>query len=358
MSSFLPSLLALAGLAATQEERAIRGVLVFKTARSGSSWLSGLLGRLARVRFYGEVIEWKTCSHYTPTELAGYLDALLTRDSVPKLARHNKSSVQALLAQPRVGGCGESPTEARGAFASPKGACAAVPFAAVLRLTCAKVVLFLRTNLVKMAIARIHDNKVGWSPKICGESRRRLGRGANLHRNCTYVPKRLNVTVRLFMSFLKGKAIQENERLVDAVSSLDQPDSLTMTYENLQRDRAGELEKFKRFVGLEWRGLGGEGLDEQQHLVKAAPDDPRLALTTELWGALDLTFRNTSFSSSSSSFSSRQLVDCLLAMLRAAGPVDFNYAPCVPSFDHQQGRTSGMVVETFAAMYNWIPFAD
>lgn len=170
------------------------------------------------------------------------------------------------------------------------------------------------------------------------------------------------------MNFVRAKAIQDNERLVDSVRAALGADNmlLTMTYEKLQSDRSRELEKFTRFVGLSW--IPGEDVLGEK-LVKASPDDPRTALSQELWDNLDATFRNFSSADDHPHEAAAALSECLVAMLHASGPTDFNYYPCVPSFadqwsaslsehrhhhlSHENDVLVGLRVASFEKMYRW-----
>lgn len=333
-------------LALAQQER-VQGVLVLKAARSGSSWFSSMVNRLADVRFYGEVIEWRTCEQYTLAQTEQYIEAMLTMSSVPKL--HNATRTLAFLKEVGTTQADCAPgSPVRGAFVSPKGDCEAIRFSTIISRTCAKVVLFLRTNVVKMAVARVYDNKVARAPKVC-DGRRRLGKASNLQTNCSHARKPLNVTVRLFMRILKDKAIAENERLVDVLRTFGTLRYLTVTYEGMQRDGPGQLEAFKNFVGLPWKGLHNEGLKSDDDYVKSTPDDLKYALTRDLWRGLDAAFDTYK------SKADATIAACLNAMLRAVEPVDFlaQSSSCVPSFN-DDGSKGGLREEVFHDMYSHI----
>lgn len=330
-------------VALAQQQDRVQGVLVLKAARSGSSWFSSMVNRLSDVRFYGEVIEWRTCEQYTLAQTEQYIEAMLTMTSVPKL--HNATRTLAFLKEVGTTEAECAPgAPVRGAFVSPKGDCQAIRFSTIISRTCAKVVLFLRTNVVKMAVARVYDNKVARAPKVC--DRRRLGKASNLQVNCSHARKPLNVTVRLFMRILKDKAIAENERLVDVLRTFGTLRYLTVTYEGMQRDGPGQLEAFKNFVGLPWKGPHGEGLSGDEDYLKSTPDDLKFALTTDLWRGLDAAFDTFKLKDDAT------IAACLKAMLRAVEPVDFlaQSSSCVPSFN-ADGSKAGLREDVFHDMY-------
>lgn len=281
-----------------------QGFLILKIARSGSSWLSTMVRGMPDFSFTEEAISARTGRAFPPRTIERYLQKLLTQQRMPRLSSFDHH--QRLLLPKKVLAVGGSvcPLNCRG-----------VDFGAVLSSTRSRLIVFVRSNVVKMAVASFR----GAQEAVCSR-RRRLGMASNLKPNCE-LPTTLNVSVDALFSQTILK-MRENTLLI-ATAQTSASSYLTMYYERLQRNKTVELERLKRFLGLEWRGAKEEGLARRDRIIKASYDDLSLLIGAstqrDLADAFNARIKN------------RQVSDCLESMLYAADARVFNDDLCHPA---------------------------
>jgi hypothetical protein len=127
------------------------GVLVLKTARSGSSWFAENLSKLKGLNVVEEGITHSTGSSYSKQQKEIYLLNGL-RHHFPKIK----------LCAPKCTTKELPPSSSSSSSSSKKNLITMSPtssmdlnFAKILRATHSKLVIYVRSNMVKMAIARI-----------------------------------------------------------------------------------------------------------------------------------------------------------------------------------------------------------
>lgn len=186
--------------------------VVFKVARSGSSWFASLIRGLTDVSFTEEAITAHFGRRHT--------------------AREKERLLQRILTGPTTG-CSVNPTY-----------CQDVDFGAY------RIVVFKRSNIVKTTIASLR-----------GVKERCLGMASNLRPHQCYAP--FNASVAEIHATLQRK-IAETRFLNTSLPHL------TLYYEELQLNKTDALRRFKTYIGLPWGT--GEVL-KKDRLVKATKDD-------------------------------------------------------------------------------------
>ena len=280
---FFPMRLVL--LAAAAAAAPVRFV-VLKRGHSGSTWFSALLQELHLTFFMDEALSAKALAGASRDDVAKYLDAALAApagqfqsSARPKPIQWRAQSRRAERCHVRRRGCdlaavglGVAPLARRRRTAPPDW------FAAVLAAAAPKVVVWLRTNVVKMVFAT-HGRKGALV------AHRRLARAepAAFLRECR-------------------SGVARNAALAALAAKL--PSTKTVFYEAVQRDAAREMNAVRRFLGLPKRTTNFTTAS-----VKRGADDLRTVLPN--------------FDDLSAALAGDP---CLRAMLHARAPVVF--PPC------------------------------
>jgi len=401
--------------APNEKPREGQGVLIFKEPRTGSAWLGAVLSAFSDMTFAGEAVQWPDCHAFPSEEISAYIDVLVTKPDVVKLEsfRDRRDALRALLVAgeaskksswkifPRPGGpkhvafggfaavpenfgataaqkrsawdaeagLASETTPPRRAAQDAAGACGAVDFPTVLRRAHAKVVVYVRTNVVAWAFARLRGR---------GELRRLLSSadktpGTNDcdgHNTCT--------AARPVVAEI-ARAVGDLERSLDYRHDLATTQflySLVMTYERLRVDLGGELTRLRHFLGLKPGVLPPHNVSASAAFATSlfesssasAPTlaTPAFAEKTTARGVLSLGAPPPSNASIAALLDAvdaalaaparaddpehAALAACLRAMLTAVEPTDFFYAVaapdsnatrCMPAFAHD-GTPTGL----------------
>ena len=206
---------------------------------------------------------------------------------------------------------------------------------AVLTQTSAKLVLYIRTNVVKFAAAMIRGTLV---TRNC-HGAHNIKKGSVCEAKVSSEQATNYSVVQIVQSI--ENAISRNSLLLDIAHNATSPSTRfhMVVYERLQIDRSGELQALKEFLGIQWRGDEEEKVKESDSTMKTTSEDLRNVFTN-FDGLLDFFERGVIAArdgrlirehddSKSIRQGQRHGFECLVAMLRATRPTPFDKDGCL-----------------------------
>ena len=318
----------------TQNATRLQPFLVLKQARSGSSWFASLVQKMCGMVLFEEAITTSTSHQHTRFQQKEYLKALLQGFTDAKKITHFKGARQAGNAtlpkfrdifalgvtmnplnnpnKSAVTPSGVEYQDSRYAMSS------ALDFKTIFKATGAKLIFYVRTNVVKVAVARFRGQEYKFD---CG-GHPNIKVGPNIQPlNCT-IESRTGVGPHELFSYVLT-SLSRNEATFDIGHGIPRPMEI-FTYEELQQDRVRELRRLKAVFGVPWTTNRLEGLCVNSSLVKRTGEDLREVLTNfkgihEAWKREYLPTETPE----------QQVgATCILRMLRAATPKAFR--DCLP----------------------------
>lgn len=292
----------------TEEDLRIGGgAIILKNARTGSTWFASKLRNFDDMQVIEEGISYSQGQNYSNSQKTTYLLNILrgaihtkiklcadnTKCTSERMPSRASSSVPIITMEP--------------AFSKK------IKYSMILQQTHSKLVIYVRSNTVKVAIAGIHGSLVH---RFC-DSHNNM-RASN--KCIDNVPKKITTPAEdLFRHVVN--MIPQTERLFERAEATKMNFHIVI-YERLQVDEETELKALRAYLGLK-----EVEIVTSTNLIKATPDDLRDTLTHyDEFEAL-LTKRATRDGASGSE---RDAYACLSRMLAAKTPLE-HYPFCLPT---------------------------
>lgn len=243
------------------------GFLVLKIARSGSSWFADLVNKMDDITMLEEGITHSTGSEFSASNKTFYIHRTLCgatlnnrissyRDAFTRSRSHPNKWIMGC----RTIGTSNSSAKFHGLSISPLSnfdlnltdILYGVLDPHLQKITKYKFVVYTRTNIIKMGVAKEHGNKIH---RQCGVT------NFNEHMSAEKLKCVEGISTpypNLSMETITRKSIQM-EILIAAANRTAVP-YLSINYEELQKNKSQVLKRLKAYLNVPWLGDVAEGI--------------------------------------------------------------------------------------------------